>query len=155
MTVENLKIIASRLELGLFSPEDLPNAAADALENGLDSQALRILAALTPSEAGDAAAMFARALTELNIPRPDTRDAVMCLARDIARAVLRGILTPYEGANQISDLSLHLENGSSHALDPFVYASSEWEDRPQDRRAFEDGIKAAARDLIGIVLVQD
>lgn len=33
-------------------------------------------------------------------------------------------------------------------LDPFVYAASEWEDRPNDRRFFENAIVDIAKDLV-------
>ena len=33
-------------------------------------------------------------------------------------------------------------------LDTFVYAASEWDDRPEDQQTFEKGILAAASDLV-------
>jgi hypothetical protein len=34
-------------------------------------------------------------------------------------------------------------------LDPFIYAASEWEERPEDRVHFEEGIVSEARALVG------
>jgi hypothetical protein len=33
-------------------------------------------------------------------------------------------------------------------LDTFIYAASEWEDRPEDQKNFAAGIVAAAHDLL-------
>ena len=79
---------------------------------------------------------------------PSKRDAVMYLAREIAKEILAGTMTAYLGAKQIWDLTLHALDADLPELDTFVYAASEWEDRPEDRVAFEEGIVASARELV-------
>ncbi len=100
------------------------------------------------AEADEARALFDRALAELDVPIPTNGEAVMRLARGTAERIINGIATPYEGVKQIWELSLRLQEEHLSDLDSFVYAASEWEDRPEDRRVFEDGIVAAARELV-------
>jgi len=92
--------------------------------------------------------MFDRVLSELNVAVPSRREAVMRLARKIAKGILVGTTGAYLGAKQIWDLTLRASDEDLPELDSFVYAASEWEDRPEDRVAFEEGIVAAARDLV-------
>ena len=100
----------------------------------------------TAAEAGEARALFDRALAEIRSEVPSKRDAVMRLARDIANGILSGMVAPGEGAKQIWDLSLRVPDEHLPELDSFVYAASEWEDCP----VFEDGVIAAARELVGM-----
>ena len=103
---------------------------------------------MTAADADEAKAMFDRVLAELDIPRPSKRDAVMHLARETAERIVNGATAPYEGAKQIWELFLRLPDEDLSELHSFVYAASEWEDRPEDRHAFEDGVVAAARELV-------
>ncbi len=148
MRTERLELVASKVELDLLFPEDLSDAAVRALEDGCDSPSLRILAGLSVADADEARAMFDRVLAELNVSRPSKRDAVMHLAREIAKEISSRTKAPYEGAVQIWELSLRLPEENFSELDSFVYAASEWVGRPEDRHIFEDGIVAAARELV-------
>jgi hypothetical protein len=148
MNTEKLKIAASRMVLGLLRSEDLSDVGASALEDSWDSPALRRLAGLGLDKAGEASAMFGRALSELNVALPSKRDAVLCLARETAKTILGGRIGAYEGAMEIWDLTLEAPEEDLHELDTFIYGASEWEDRPEDRRLFSDGIMAAAKDLV-------
>ena len=148
MKCEPLEIAASKTVLGLTPPEALPSAATAALEAGCDSPSLRALAGLTDVEVDEARSLLERALAELSLRLPSERDAVMRLAREIAAQVLEGKTSPYQGAKEIWELSLRLPGESLSDLDSFVYAASEWEDRPEDRNLFAEGIVAAARELV-------
>src|SRR4051794_1458948 len=79
--------------------------------------------------------------------RVDERGAVMGVARDICQAILEGSVTPYDGARRIGDLTLQIDEHLA-ALDTFVYAASEWDERPQDGNIFADGVVAAAKDIV-------
>lgn len=149
MRVESLELAAAKMALGLISPEDLPSVAVDALEDGCDSSSLRILAGLTKAEIGEARQLFDRLLAELHVPRVSRREAVERLARESAKEILSGEISPYQGAKRIWQLSLCLHEEHLPDLDSFVYGASEWEDRPEDRHAFEAGIVDAARELVG------
>lgn len=150
MSTKKLERAASKAAVGLLLSEDFPKIAMGVLEDGCDSPALRILAGLTAAETDEASALFDRTLIELNVSKPGKRDAVMHLAREIAKRIVTGTTVPYEGAKQIWELSLRLADEDLSELDSFVYAASEWEDRPEDRRAFEDGIMTAARELVSL-----
>lgn len=138
--------VAARLVLGLAGPENLPAAADAALRDGLVSPALIALMDADPSEAR---VLFDRALDELGVSKPSQRDAVMRLARDAAAEIVRGTIAPYAGAKRISDLTLQAPAVRIHELDPFIYAADEWEERPEDRLHFEQGIVSEARALLG------
>ncbi len=148
MSTGDLRIVASKLVAGLLPSENLCEAAAQALGDGFDSPALRILAGLTAAEADEAKGLFDRVLSELNVPKPTKSEAVMHLARETAERIIIGKTAPYEGSKQIWELTLLLPEEHFSELDPFVYAASEWEDRPEDRCIFEDGITAAAREFL-------
>jgi len=148
MNTRRLKVAASRAALEMLLSEEFSALAVSALEDGCDSPSLRALAELTAAESDKARTLFDRALAELGIDAPSKRDAVMFLARETATALLSGAITPHAGANQIWELSLRIANENLPQLHTFVYAASEWEDRPEDRQVFEDGITAAARDLV-------
>ena len=105
-----------------------------------------MLAGLTPCETDEANELFVRTLIELNVDQPTNEDAVEQVCREIAESIMNGRVSPYEGAKQISQLSVKLEK-HNHKYDTFIYGESEWEDRPEDRPLFERGIIAAAKDL--------
>jgi hypothetical protein len=145
---ERLLLAASKIVLDLAGPETLPTIATDALVDGCDSPSLRILAGIANAQSDEARSLFAQALGELELPFPTARDAVMILATDIATKVLDGTTTPFLGAQQIWELSLRAPQEHLPQLDTFIYAASEWEDRPEDGNIFAEGVVAAARDLL-------
>jgi len=148
MKTKVLELATAKMVLGLLRSDELPGVAVQALEVGCNSPSLRILAGLTADQCGDARRLFDRALSELNVALLSKRDAVKRLARGIAKKILLGTTGAYDGANQIWELTLCVPDEELPELDPFVYAASEWEDRPEDRRVFGEGIIAAARDLV-------
>lgn len=148
MKTTQLELDAAKIVLGLLLSTDLPDAAVRALEVGCDSTSLRILAGLTVADADEAKVMFDRVLVELDVSWPAKRDAAVLLARELAKEILNGTTAPYAGAKQIWKLSLRTADGHVPELDPFIYAASAWEERPEDRVAFEDGITAAAREFV-------
>lgn len=71
-------------------------------------------------------------------------------AKQVARAILSGDVSPYEGGRRIWwDHQLNLESGN-HSLNPFAYWASEYEEATNtDRRALCDkAIQNAATLLI-------
>ena len=149
MTGDRFYIAVARDVLGLTLSEDLVGVAIEALEDGRDSPSLRVLAGLSGSDVTQARALFDRVLEELGIVRPSMRDAALLLARETAREIVSGTVEPYEGAKRIWELARSAPDESLSELDPFIYAASEWEDRPEDRGHFERGILAEARRLAG------
>jgi hypothetical protein len=140
-----LSIAEALKVLGMLPSSAVPGIAADALEDGLDSYALRILAGLDQSEAvSDAPQWFDRALGELGWPPLSFADALLRYARWMCWQILRNTIEPYEGAKLIWRAMLQSRTTNIIELHPFVYAASEWESRPDDRRFFEEAICAAA-----------
>ncbi len=148
MTCDRLQTAACEVVLGLVPSGGLAGTAVAALEDGYDSPSLRVLAGLTSEAMEDAGALFGRALAELPLPLPTGREAVLCLARNTAKAVLGGAMSPHDGARHIWEVSLRLPAEHVPELDTFVYAASEWPDRPDEGDMFADGVRAAARELL-------
>lgn len=137
----------ARFTLQLLPPESLPSVATNALLEGFDAPSLRTLELLCSDELSSACSLFSRSLEELHIPLPDKRGAVRILATEVARAILSGSTEASEGAKAIWDLTLLLDQENMPELDPFIYAASEWDDRPEDRSMLEQGILDTARDI--------
>lgn len=60
-----------------------------------------------------------------------------------ANEVLQGTRTPYEGARELWLLSSEVDK-LGDALRAFVALASEWEDDPENRIAYENGIRIEA-----------
>jgi hypothetical protein len=114
--------------LGLVGPEDLSAAASAALHGGLDSPSL---VALTSADTSNAGTLFDRTLQDFNLVKPSPREAVMLLALDAATEIVSGATSPYMGAKRIWNLTLRVPAEQIPELDPFIYAASEWEERPE------------------------
>jgi electron transfer flavoprotein alpha/beta subunit len=141
--------VAAELVLGLVGPADLSNAAVAALEQGLDSPALIALASDNEDDPSEAQALFVQALDQLDLDLPTPREAIIYLAKRSAAEIVQGTVAPYVGAKRIWDLTLRAPGVQVGELDPFIYAASEWEERPEDRALFEQGIRSEARALLG------
>ena len=102
---------------------------------------------MTQAEVDEAGPLVDRALAEVGAPGRTQRAAVLRLAREVAKAISADAMRPYDGAKQIWELTLRVPAEHFPDLDPFVYAASEWEDRPEDRPLFDQGIRAAAAEL--------
>ncbi|MEZ4287768.1 MAG: hypothetical protein R3A47_06405 [Polyangiales bacterium] len=148
MSSELLKSAASKYVLGLLCEDDLPTLATRALEGGQDSPSMRELAGLTHSEIDEAVETFRRALEEQKNDLPSKREAVIWLAKRLSAQIINATISPYDGAKRIWRLSLRAPNEHFPELDSFIYAASEWEDRVEDRSAFDAGILTAARDFM-------
>ena len=146
---EKLITRVARLLLGLDSMSRLSEFAVDALVAGFDSPALRELAACENPSFDEGIAMLNRTLAEMGMVLPSKRDAVMRLARQASRDILRGVVGPYEGGKAIWQLARSVPEERLEQLDPFIYAASEWEDRPRDRPYFEQAILETAKELCG------
>ena len=75
------------------------------------------------------------------------RAAILAAAREIATEIIAGSVLAYQGAKHIWHLTLSSDEPISE-LDPFIYAASEWECRPEDRQFFEEMIVREADELL-------
>lgn len=131
--------------LGILDPRDLPDFATALLVRGLDGRYLRELAGLLPVDVAEADRLFREAIQELRWSIPDRGTAARSYARCISRFILNGEITPYEGAQALAEASIEVRDKTFHELDPFIYTSSEYRDRPQDRAMFDAAIVDAAK----------
>jgi hypothetical protein len=134
--------------VGVLRSEELPDFATDALVRGLDSPSLRSLAGQDPADVRDGADLFKRVLDELGMALLPPDDAVWCLVRMTAQAIVDGETSPAAGANAI------WMTGYRHAVDSgdlrvFVGLASTLDDHPDDLVAIETEIVAAANELLG------
>ena len=148
MTDTGIAALAAKMALGQLDAAELPEAAVSALDAGLDSPALRVLAGLSNAELDEARELLETALMELGVPVPTARDAIMVLARIAASEIANGRITPYGGAKRIWEITLCAPRMVVPELDPFIYAASEWEDRPDDREHFTKEIIREAQRLL-------
>jgi hypothetical protein len=74
-------------------------------------------------------------------------ERVLRAAREICVAILDGRVTPHDGSRAITASCRDTDIHPPLALHTFVYADSEWDERPDDSDIFADGIVAAAREL--------
>ncbi|MHB0914899.1 MAG: hypothetical protein ACYC4M_04345 [Thermoleophilia bacterium] len=148
MKSQSLEIASCKVALDVSRPSDLIDAATDALVEGLDTPSLRILAGLAEADGAEVKKMFDRSLDELNISLPNEREAALRLAQLICIEILTGQTHPYKGAKRIWKLSLQVNDEEMPELDPFIYSFSEWEERPEDRKFFEDKIMIEAREFL-------
>ncbi len=96
----SVQLIAARWVCHDLYGEDMPHIAADLIEAGHDSAALRRLAAETEAEClADVEPLVARLFRDFNIPYPlPDEQAQLVFARQIAREVIAGHRDPWSGA---------------------------------------------------------
>jgi hypothetical protein len=116
---------------GLLPSHDLPSVATAMLVRGMDGRSL--LAGLSPVDTAEARGMFERAIQELGWKTPDRRSAAARYARCVSQLILKGEVTPYDGARGVWEACLAVRDTSFHDLAPFIYAGSEYRDRPKVR----------------------
>jgi hypothetical protein len=146
MRSDALELTACKVQLGLLPAAAVPDVATEALARACDTPALRRLAGLMGSETEEVGPLLDRALAELGSPPLSDAAAVMRLAREISQAIIAGTTAPYDGAKEIWALTLRAPGERFPDLDAFIYAASEWEERPEDRQFFDEAIVAAARE---------
>jgi hypothetical protein len=61
--------------------------------------------------------------------------------------MLAGEMTPYDCARRIAVMCRSKNIHPPVELHTFVYADSEWDERPEDGNVFAEGVVEAARDL--------
>ncbi len=113
----------TRRVAGTVSADDYINWASSALEQGLDTPNLRILAGLPSSTwRSDAEPYFDRALNELQIYVGDKEEILREYAKLIARKIINGELTAETGAERIEHEVLR-PLGHPKDLQPWCFLS--------------------------------
>jgi hypothetical protein len=61
--------------------------------------------------------------------------------------MLAGVISPYECAQKVAAMCRSERIDPPFLLHTFVWADSEWDERPDDGNIFAEGVVAAAREL--------
>lgn len=141
----DIRLAQALWTLDLLEIGYLPEVALGALEVGLDSPALRLLAGLIGNEVENAPQIFTQALKELGLPTLSQRDAARIYAIAVSKQILNGELSPQDGANKLWDASIQVNNPDFHELDTFIYAASELQSRKEDLEFFNHEILREAQ----------
>ncbi len=133
--------------LGLLLVESLPAIGLQALEAGRDTPSLRQLAGAERDSPDEIQRLFIGWVGEAGLRVPTPLEAAMFLATVIAKAVLAGSMTPYEGARQIWD-EIYGRLPDIPELTPFVCLASDYEGHEEHRDAYSSGIVEQCRRLV-------
>jgi hypothetical protein len=146
----DIEEFAARWILATIPASELPEVAGIALTVGHDGPALRELAGELDPSRSEVSSLVERALRELGAPQLTRADAAVVLAARVAARIVDGSVEPYDGAKQIWCLGRDVPE-VGHALDPFIYWASEFEDATDDARLqfCTQAILASARSLGG------
>lgn len=131
--------------LALLPTEEIPALASDWLAQGLESQSLVELAICSPDESEDIRRRYNLVLSEFGCGGMSQTEALKRYAKYVSGSILTSELTPLVGARLVWRATLNAGLRDFHDLDAFIYAASEMEDRPQDRRFFEQAIRDEAK----------
>lgn len=146
MTNTTVQRLALRNRIGDLTLQELSLAASDLIASGIVSPSLERMAWGEMTGREEAQWLLDAAVGEIG-GRNDSREEVRSFVDDIATEILRGAVTPYQGARRIWAAAQLVPD--EHMYDPFIYAASEYEDRPGDRQFFEEAILREARRLAG------
>lgn len=147
-----LEELAARLVLGDgFAPEAAVRLAAQLVAEGADGEGLVELASQpadsTKLDGLEVDSLFRAALVELGLRVPSRDAAGWTLARDVATAIVDGVIPPARGALRLWSLSG--ECGNPGVLVDMLQLHDAWEESVgSDRTAVEAEIVALAPDVI-------
>ncbi|GAC1431731.1 MAG: hypothetical protein NVSMB62_28740 [Acidobacteriaceae bacterium] len=123
---------------------ELPDVAVEALVAGNDTPALRNLAGADGEDSSVVAHLFQQVIAEAGIPTISKGDAARRYAELISQRIVTDRVSPLEGARLIIAAARRVDDSTFHDLDPFIYAESEAESRPEDTDFFVREIRAEA-----------
>jgi hypothetical protein len=143
----SLHLVLARTVVGDLPVEVIPDWAAQAIAEGLDSVSLRELAGMSARDPIEVREVFYSAARELGQEIPTNAQARWTLAIMWAQAIVSGELTPYEGSRLIwVDAATELDYPQE--LMGFVGLASEWEDQPEFRVQYEEDMREEARKFL-------
>jgi hypothetical protein len=143
------QVITDDYVLGQIRADQLPECAANALEEGYDSPALCQLAAASVDNSERLQLLFSEVLEELRIPVPSRTEAALKKARTIAAEILNGQVSHYKGAKQIWN-EVYVRYPELSQLRVFVGLASEYEDDTEHRSDYEWKIIEECNSLLAI-----
>jgi len=141
----DLDVAQALWTLEMLPREEMPDIAIAALEARIDNIPVRMLAGLTADDLDDAENLFEEVLKYLGRGNLTKNDAACLYTQFISSQILRGDVEPYVGAKKIWEAALKTSDANFHNVDAFIYAASEYEDRPSDREFFNQEIQNEAK----------
>lgn len=129
----NVSLVTALWSLDSLPSAELPKFASEALSAGYDSPSLRILAGEISPAMSDAAPLFLRALQEIGVTIPSHVEAGKIVAAHLARDVVSGKISPYQGARRIW-WDVYNEIEELQELVVFVGLASQFEDYEESAR---------------------
>lgn len=127
MTRMDFNLLAAYWSLKKLPGEGLPEIAQEALERGLDSASLRILAGEQNATVVEQGRLFERILAELNIEIPTQSEAVMRIVYHQAQNIVTGMVSSVEGAERISALAYEVID-LTNRLSVFVVLADDYDE---------------------------
>ena len=137
--------LACRIKLDAILREEIPALAQDALEEGIDTPSLRVLAVLLPDECDKARALFQLTQQELGIEPPTPLEALHVLASPILQSIRDGDISPCDGGFEISNL-MGGTLWEHPVFDEIVICTDCCEAIPEQRSLYEASILELARE---------
>jgi hypothetical protein len=123
----DLESAAAFWVLQLLPNADLPRIAVDALERGIDSPALRILAGERDPDVGELERLFTKVLQAAKIEMPIRSVAMMKAAKYYAERIVSGDLSVSRGVSAIC-WDLCTNEDAPERLRVFIGLASEYDD---------------------------
>jgi hypothetical protein len=130
-------------ELGLLSPGEIRSWALAELDEPTDEKLLDVV--LCDQDDADCITKHAIKLFESRgLKKLPTTESLRIYAAYVSSLIVRGEISPRNGADLIASATERYPL-EFHDLDPFKYASSEMQDRPEDLAFFENAIMEEAK----------
>jgi hypothetical protein len=148
MTLSPLERARALSVLGMIGAAEVIAIATDALVLGSDSPSLRELAGTSTYDVDDVPRLLEQTARELGFRELTKEEALRVVSADICQRITSGEVRPYDGAKWIWRTIVESEAPHHHELNPFIYAASEFESRPEDQEFFENAIRREASDLL-------
>lgn len=143
------KLLAARWYAHRLFPEEVPQAAADALEAGFDGPALRRLAGLIRPTLVDIQPWIGNALEEMGQVEPlSQEEGLIAIAEPVARHILDGSLDPLEGCSILACYAMAARYPA--CLTGFFQIDDEltWGEYARDKKAREKDVIEEARKFL-------
>ncbi|MDA8445727.1 hypothetical protein [Paracidovorax valerianellae] len=135
-------------KLGVLSSDELFNMAEVAVAQGCDNP-LIIRLSMCESSEDEINYQLDEIEKQCGLTAMTVVDALRFYSKEVSGLILSGGLSPRDGANILWRAQINSKIEDFHELDGFIYAASEMDDRPEDKKLFEDGILREAGRVIG------
>lgn len=147
MSYDSIILAAVKARLGIASVDVLVRDAVVALQGGAEAPSLILLAGYGGSDSREAVDLLYSGVKELGLRVPEGDAGIELVCKQVAKEIAGGVVSPIEGARRIWDITLMSDEGHVPGFDEFIYAASEWDERPADHGLFEAAVLEAAREL--------